>query len=355
VPVITSSVTSFGLRLLEQLGPGPVAFSPLSVHGALATFREGASGETREALDAVLGDDAPALVAEDPAIRLALAQALWLAPAYRLVPAFAEAAARRGVDCRTLDFGDPGAPALVNAWAAEHTDGMIDRVVSSFDRDEVMALADAAFFEGSWTVPFARQLTEARPFTRPDGTTVEVPTMHRRGEMDYFEDDAVQAVRLDYGNDLQLRFVAVIPRDGLEAAAPDLESWRTIADGLRERRGRLALPRLNVASELRLGPPLAALGLGAMFEPGGDLDGMFAGPGPAKGVSRVLHNARVDLDEEGTRAAAVTVVMARAVSAPVDPGEPFDLRLDRPFLWAIEHRDSGTLLFLGRVTDPSTT
>ena len=111
MPVAANPVTGFGLRLLEQLGPGPVAFSPLSVHACLATLRQGASGETREALDAVLGDDGPPLAVEDPAIRLALAQALWLDPRYRLVPAFAEAAARRGVDCRALDFADPGAPA----------------------------------------------------------------------------------------------------------------------------------------------------------------------------------------------------------------------------------------------------
>jgi serine protease inhibitor len=355
VPVATSSVTGFGLRLLEQLGPGQVAFSPLSVHGALATFRQGTSGETREALDAVLGDDAPALGAEDPAIRLAFAQALWLDPAYRLVPAFAEAAARRGVDCRTLDFGGPGAPAVVNAWAAEHTDGMIEHVVAAFDRDEVFALADAAFFAGSWTAPFRRGLTGALPFTRADGTAVDVPTMHRDGDAEYYEDDAVRAVRLDYGNELELAFVAVVAREGLEAPAPDADRWRAIAGGLRERPGRLALPRLRLASELRLEAPLTALGLGAMFQAGGDLDGMFTGPGPAKGAGRVLHNARVDLDEEGTRAAAVTVVTARAVSLPLDRPEPFDLRLDRPFLWAIEHRESGTLLFLGRVTDPSTT
>jgi serine protease inhibitor len=355
MPVATSSVTGFGLRLLEQLGPGPVTFSPLSVHAALATFRQGASGETREALDAVLGDDAPALAVEDPAIRLAVAQALWLDPAYRLTPAFAEAAARRGVDCRTLDFGDPGAPATVNAWAAEHTDGMIDHVVSAFDAGEVLALADAAFFEGSWTQPFAPALTGPRPFTRPDGSTVEVPTMHRGGDMDFYEDDAVRAVRLPYGNELELAFVAVMARDGLDAPAPGLAAWSAIAGGLRDRPGQLALPRLKAASELALEPPLTALGLGPMFRAGGDLDGMFTGPGPAKGAARVLHDARVDLDEEGTRAAAVTVVTARAVSLPMDPPEPFDLRLDRPFLWAIEHRESGTLLFLGRVTDPSDT
>jgi serine protease inhibitor len=351
VPVATSSTTGFGLRLLEQLGPGPVAFSPLSVHACLATFRQGASGDTRAALDAVLGEDGPPIATEDEAIRLALAQALWLDPEYRLVPAFAEAAGRRGVDCRSLDFGDAGAPAEVNAWAAERTEGMIREVVSSFAPDEVLALADAAYFEGSWTEPFERERTEARPFTRPDGSIVHVPTMLGTAYT-YFEDEHVQAVRLYYGNDLELSFVAVIARDGLEARAPGEARWAEIAGGLAPRDGQVALPRLRLASGLKLEAPLTALGLAAMFRPGRDLDGMFAGPGPRKGASRVLHEARVDLDEEGTRAAAVTVATVQAVSLPADP--PFDLRLDRPFLWAIEHRESGTLLFLGRVTDPST-
>jgi len=351
MPVATNPVTGFGLRLLEQLGPGPVAFSPLSVHGALAALRPGASGETREALDAVLGEDAPALAFDDPATRLALAQALWLDPRYALRPEFADAARRRGVDCRALDFADPAAPAAVNAWAADKTDGMIEEVVQSFTPDEVMALADAVFFDGAWSRPFERELTAPAPFTRPDGTTVLVPTMHG-GASGHFEDDEVQAMRLDYGAG-DLAFVAVIAREGLAAPALDEHRWAEIAGGLRERPGRLALPRLRLSCGLELRPALSALGLAPLFGDGAELDGIFEGPAPAAGAGRVLHRARVDLDEHGTRAAAVTVVTVRAVSMPVD--EPFDLRLDRPFTWAIEHRESGTLLFLGRVTDPSRT
>jgi serpin B len=353
MPVAANSVTGFGLRLLEQLGPGPVVFSPLSVHACLATLRQGAAGETRAALDAVLGEDGPELAVEDPALRLALAQALWLDPDYRLTPEFAEAAARRGVDCRTLVFADPAAPAAVNAWAAERTEGMIDHVVESFTPDEVLALADAAFFDGAWSRPFERELTAPAPFTRPDGSSVLVPTMHG-GAQGHFEDDELQAVRLDYGAG-GLAFVAVIARAGL--ATPDLDEarWAEVVRALRPRPGRLALPRLQLGAGLELEPALSALGLAPLFRTGGDFDGMYEGPAPAKGAGRVLHEARVDLDERGTRAAAVTVVTMRATGMPLDPPEPFDLRLDRPFLWAIEHRESGTLVFLGRVTDPSKT
>jgi len=206
-------------------------------------------------------------------------------------------------------------------------------------------------FDGAWSRPFERELTAPAPFTRPDGTTVLVPTMHG-GASGHFEDDEVQAMRLDYGAG-DLAFVAVIAREGLAAPALDEHRWAEIAGGLRERPGRLALPRLRLSCGLELRPALSALGLAPLFGDGAELDGIFEGPAPAAGAGRVLHRARVDLDEHGTRAAAVTVVTVRAVSMPVE--EPFDLRLDRPFTWAIEHRESGTLLFLGRVTDPSRT
>ena len=353
MPVPTaSSATGFGLRLLERLEDGNVAFSPLSVHSALATLRQGASGAARAALDDVLGEDAAPLDVGDPAIRLAFAQALWLHPAHRLTAAFADAAAARGVDCRTLDLADPGAPAEVNAWASERTDGMITHVVGSFDADERLALADAAYFEGSWTRPFDPARTEERPFTRAEGSAVGVPTMlGPAGE--YAERGGVAAVRLPYGNHEELAFVVAITRDGLEAPVLGEGDWAELTGALERRHGQIALPRLRLESQLDLGAPLRELGLEPAFVTGADFDELFDGPEPQKGLGRVLHRARVDLDEQGTRAAAVTVATVIAVSAPVDP--PFDLRIDRPFVWAIEHRSSGTLLFLGRVNDPGST
>jgi serpin B len=351
VTVTATTATGFGLRLLERLGPGQVAFSPLSVHRALATLREGASGEARAALDEVLGEDAAPLEVRDPAVRLALAQALWLDPEYRLTRSFAAAAARRGVDCRELDLQDPGAAATVNAWAAERTEGMIRQVVDAFQPEEKLVLGDAAYFEGTWTEPFLPAQTQDRPFTRPDGGTVAVPTMHGPAAQ-YGEHAGVQAVRLPYGEEGELAFVVAIAAEGLAAPALDEAGWRALTGAIAHRPGRIALPRLQLESRLDLGAPLRQLGLAPAFAPGADFDGVFEGPAPAKALDRVLHRARVDLDEQGTRAAAVTVVTMRATGLPANP---FDLRLDRPFLWAIEHRASGTLLFLGRVTDPSST
>jgi serine protease inhibitor len=351
MPLLTAPTIDLGFRLLGELPDGAV-ISPVSVHTALATVREGAAGAAREALDAVLGAEPPAPVeVDDAGVELALAQALWVDVAYRLAPAFAERAAALGVDCRTLDFHDPGAPGAVNAWAAERTRGMIDRIVDGFESDERFALANAAYFEGSWTIPFDPADTESRPFTRRDGSTAAARMMRLSGELEYGEDDDVQAIRLPYGNDLALGFVAVIARDGLAPPRLDAGAWGELRAAMRSRDGVVSLPRLRLAMNVELTDALRALGLGPAFAPGADFDGLFEGDG-AKSLGRVLHRTRVDLDERGTRAAAVTVVTARAVSLPLDPPPPFDLRLDRPFLWAIEHRPTGTLLFLGIVNDP---
>jgi serine protease inhibitor len=334
MPTVTAT---FALRLLEQVGGRGVVLSPASVQNALTALRPGVSGAARAALDEIPVPELREI--HDEGVILALAQAIWIDTGREL-------AADLGIDAFTLDFRDPAAPDRINAWAAEHTRGMVPRVIDALEPDEVFALADAAYFDGAWTEPFDPKATEPRPFTRPDGSSVDVPTMHAEGSFDYYEDDALQAVRLPYGNEAELGFVAVVAREGL--AAPRIEDWETLQTT--HRRGSIALPRFSAQSRLDLSDPLKALGLGPAFSAGRDFDGLFSG-GEGKALGRVLHSARVDVDEQGTRAAAVTVITAIATAYRVET--PFELRLDRPFLWAIEDRRTGTLLFLGIVTDPS--
>jgi serine protease inhibitor len=333
-----TATASFALRLLERLGSRQVVLSPASVHAALMALRPGVSGAAAAALDEVLGPPPELREVDDEGVVLALAQAVWVDEGRELV-------ADLGIEVRKLDFADPTAAERVNAWASEHTRGMIPQVIDQFERDEVFALTDAVYFDGAWTEPFDPAATEPRPFTRPDGETVTVPTMHADGQFEYFEDDDRQAVRLPYGNSGDLCFLAVIAREGL--APPTVTDWDALQTS--RRRGTIALPRLRAASDLELSDALTALGLGPVFTEGRDFDGLFSG-GEPKALGRVLHSALVDVDEQGTRAAAVTVVTA--IATAYRPETPFELRLDRPFLWAIEDRRTGTILFLGIVTDP---
>jgi serpin B len=334
-----TATASFALRLLDHVGGDGVVLSPASVQAALTALRPGVSGAAREALDGVPAADLRDI--DDEGVVLALAQAVWIDSDRELL-------ADLGIETYPLDFRDPRAPDRINAWADEHTRGMVPRVVDALEADEVFALSDAAYFDGAWTQPFDPADTEPRPFTRPDGSTVEVPTMHADGQFQYFEDDALQAVRLPYGNSRELCFVAAIARDGL--APPRIEDWQALETTSRS--GSIAVPRFTAQSRLELTAALTELGLGPAFTPSRDFDGLFSG-GEGKALGRVLHSARVDVDERGTRAAAVTVLTA--IATAYRPETPFALRLDRPFLWAIEDRRTGTLLFMGIVSDPSET
>jgi serpin B len=289
--------------LLGRL-PGDVVFSPYGLTRALDVVRQGATGRTREALERLVGPvpDVDGIVS---------AQAAWLGEGYAAGPKL------------TLDTGPLDAD-TVNAWSNEKTHGMVPRIVEGFAGDEILAITDAEYLDAKWVHPFEH--TRPAPF---EGAG-EVPMMSVEALFEHADD----AVRLPY-RDTDLEFVAM------------LGDWHDVQ--WRRGQGTVELPRFSTTSELELTETLIDLGLGPAFEFGRDLEELVVGPGD-KSLSRVLQRARVDVDEAGTRAAATTAVMARAVSLPLNP---FHLIFDRPFTWAVEHAPTGTLLFVGRVLNPT--
>jgi serine protease inhibitor len=298
--------------LLDRLdGDGDSVLSPYGIRRALDVVRRGARGHTRAALDQFLGpDDVP----EVRAGSVLLAQAAWLGDDYTPGPAL------RGLDVGPLD------PAKVNAWASEKTNGMIPAIVESFEQDEQLAITDAVYLDATWQRRFVR--IGRLPF---EGAG-EVEMMELETTLEHAEG----AVRLPYG-DGDLRFVAM-----LDGGPP----WRELE--FSPGHGTVIMPAFSAESRHELTKALIALGLGPAFVPGDELEELFQGPG-LKSLSRILQRARVDVDELGTRAAAVTAVMARAVAYVQNA---FRLTFDRPFTWAIEHAPTQTLLFVGRVRHP---
>ncbi len=289
--------------LLDRL-PGDVVFSPYGLTRALDVVRKGATGATRDALDKVVGP-----VPEVDGI--VSAQAAWLGEGYAAGPKL------------TLDTGPLDAD-RVNAWSNEKTHGMVPRIIDRFNGDEILAITDAEYLDAKWVHPFEH--TRPAPFENAG----EVPMMSVEGTFEHADD----AIRLPY-RDTDLRFVAM------------LGDWHDV--DWRRGQGAVELPRFSTTAELELTEALIELGLGPAFEFGHDLEALVTGPGE-KGLSRILQRARVDVDEEGTTAAATTAVTMRAVSMPMNP---FHLIFDRPFTWAIEHAPTGTLLFVGRVCNPN--
>ncbi|MGY2753084.1 serpin B [Thermostichus sp. MS-CIW-21] len=359
-------------RLLQQQPQENLFFSPLSIHLALSMLYNGAAGETQAAMAEVLEAQDLSLhelnwtnaqmarwlversQAEGP-IQVQIANGLWVDQTLTLRPPFLQALATyyQAVANR-VELGSPQTVQAINRWVAERTQGKIDRLVDRLGREDRMVLLNAIYFRGKWTQPFDPALTEPQPFTRPDGSRVQVPMMAQSGRYGYRETKQLQVVRLPYGEG-ELALLILLPKPGvsLEALRQELspETWQEWTGSLPTRPGSLRLPKFKLAYETDLVPALQQLGLGIAFSPQADFSQMT--PEPTR-VSRVLHKAALEVNEEGSEAAAATGVLVSRTA--LDRQEPFQFVADRPFWFAIvasgANREAQTVLFMGSVVNP---
>jgi len=367
--VLDASGTTFGLDLFrtlsEETSAGTnVVVSPFSISTALTMTMAGARDSTLRALKRTLGIQGhslrttygahrrliEALPRLDDAATLRSANSIWRQEGFPVRAAFTDTL--RSVfdaETETIDFAAPDAADRINGWVADQTEGMIQKLVGpqDLDRSTVLALLNALYFEAPWRQAFDEDKTTEAAFTRPNGSTVQVPLMHRTDSLRYFSTDRANGVDLPYGNGA-FRMTLVVPEDetSAHALATDLDArmWARWLDGLQNREVQVRLPRFDVTgSRINLNEVLTEMGLGIIFSRGAD----FSGLSPRDPyVEKVLHRAAVVVDEEGTEAAAATGAIFGIRARPV-------VRADRPFLFTIREAQTGTLLFLGRIADPT--
>jgi serine protease inhibitor len=358
----------FGFRLFaETLGEdGNVCISPLSVWIALSMTYNGADGETREAMEKTFGTSGIDLAAlnetnaqlharlddDSPAVQIRIANSLWARQGVRFEEAFLQRN-RRVYNARVeaLDFASPEATDTINAWVSKATNDRIPTIVDEIPSDMVLYLINAVHFDGRWSEPFRKERTEDKPFHLEAGGTKQVPMMSRIGRYAYFAADGVEAVSLPYGKG-QFDMVVVLPPKGAPirefAREIDLADWKTWTEGLSAQEVNLGLPRFKQEYKTGLERALKALGMGIAFDPGrADFGGMR--PERDLFISSVVHKTFIEVDEEGTEAAAATSVGVAVTSMPA---EPVRFVADRPFLYAIRDTRTGALLFLGLVQEP---
>jgi serpin B len=340
---------AFAFDFLGEIARGedPTAnifVSPLSASMALGMALAGAEAGTFEAMREALrlgglGREAigvsyrslmDLLSGLDPAVRLEIGNSVWHREGFALEDAYVSEVERDFLArVEALDFNDPGAADLINAWVSEATDDLIEGIVDPpIDPLTMAFLINAIYFEGAWTLQFDPERTASGDFRRPDGSTVS------------------------YGGEA-FAMTVVLPSEavGIQAFVEslDAEAWAEIIAGLHETELLVALPKFTLEYDNNLNDVLKALGMEAAFDPAAaDFSRMHRDALAMQlHISRVKQKAFVDVDEEGTRAAAVTSVEIGVTSAP-----PM-FRADRPFLFAIRERLSGALLFTGVVRDPT--
>lgn len=348
--------------------------SPLSASMALGMTMNGAAGETYEQMRATLGfgslprDEINAsyaslmelLLGLDPTVEVALGNSIWYDSTRMAVRDSFIETVREPFDAEVagLDFSDPGAPGTINAWVSDATNGKIEEIVPDPIPPLVaMYLINAIYFQGDWTVQFDPDRTAEADFHRPDGSTVGVPMMERDADsLAYYRDESVAAVDLPYGGEAFSMTVLLplgdIPDGGGSTrvehlvSSLDAQRWREITDGFSEGKVHLFLPRFELTWERTLNDDLKALGMTDAFdEQRADFSRLT--PDPSVIIHSVKQKSFVSVDEEGTEAAAATSVGVGPTSAPPT------FRADRPFVFAIRERLSGTILFLGKVVDPT--
>jgi serine protease inhibitor len=365
-PAIVMADNAFGLSLFQNLNSGAsgnVAIAPISVAMALQIVYNGAAGATQQGMAQTLDlgtmsvsdlNNANAalqasLINPDPQVQLTIANSLWMHLGTNAVqPSFTQ----MDQMYYGATVGDlAGAPANVNAWVDTETNGLITQILPNANYQSVTAvIANVIYFKGQWANGFDPNATAAAPFTLADGTQVSAQMMHTSAAFGYLQGSNFQALRMPYGQG-RMSMLLVLPDPSISLGsfvagitAGTLTGWEA---QLQTAYGSVTLPRFTATYGASLVQPLTTLGMGTSFCAGQQAS--FPGIGLGC-ISDVEHKTVVEVDETGTVAAGSTTItiMPVAVQAPM-----FNLALDRPFLYAIRDDQTGELLFIGTLMNPT--
>lgn len=341
-----------GFELLKKIyaeGENSV-LSPLSLTLALGMAAEGAQGETLSQLLVALGaEDTGALAAVPEEIREA--NAVFIQPGLPLEGNYVQALKEKyspqwfEIDASVAD--------RVNAWVQEHTDGLIDSLMDSPPTGDIgMLLLNAVALDADWAFPFMKEGTYIEPFHAAEGD-VDVEMMHQTEYFDYLEKDGLQVIRLPYAGSSLEMWIALPGEGGMDGLLSALEEcgMAYLSDGASRTEVRLTMPKLDISDSHSLAGLLKQLGVTEPF--GDEADFSAISPVPLC-IDEIIQKARMQVDEEGTKAAAATMVAVRCMGiAPGMKPEPVEMKLDRPFVYVIRDALSGAVCFVGAVENPA--
>ncbi len=370
--VAGSNAFATGLYARLRSQPGNLFFSPESISTAFAMAWAGARGQTAaemarvfhytlppDRLHPAMGALLAAMNASHNGFELHVADALWAQHDQSFLQSYLNLVqSAYGAGFHQVDFksSPESARTTINQWIEKQTN---DRIKDLLPPGTVtpmtrLVLTNAIYFKGSWVDPFEKDGTRNGPFHVSSSQSVQAPFMHRTGSYRYYDGGTFQALELPYkGNELSM--VVLLPKktEGLPALE-DSFTAEAVATWLAKlqfgNRVILALPRFTMTQRFELGGTLAAMGMPQAFSARADFSGMTGKPGFL--ISAAVHKAFVDVNETGTEAAAATGIAMAPTAIRQEP-PPIVFNADHPFLFMIRDTKSGSILFLGRVVDPT--
>jgi serpin B len=364
---IIQQSNKFGIdifKVTSQTEAGNLMLSPLSASTALTMLLNGCNNETYNQIHQMLGYEnmtiaevnetcrslVEQLLDADEDVQLALANSVWYRQDFAVKPPFLNTMdSSFAAHVEKLDFSLPSALTKINGWASDNTNGKIPKVMDEISSDAVMFLMNALYFKGTWTNQFDKDKTSPKPFYLEDGSQLNVATMFGKIPSKTYSTNDYQAIELMYGR-TNFSMVIIVPVNNLAGFLEtfDDDDWQILTGAFDENpetyENEIYLPKFKFSYEKVLNDQLKSLGMQDAFDSGlADLSGISDDD---IFVSFVKQNTFVDVNEEGTEAAAVTTIGIVETSMPM----PFEV--NKPFVFAIRERTTNTLLFLGKVVNP---
>jgi len=370
---VTDAANQFAINIFqqtlktEQAGSNNL-ISPMSIFLALDMTYNGAaratadsmaatlqlSGVTLEQLNAVSHALLQQLPKEDSKVQLDIANSIWYRnsgpqPAADFLNTISQSYLGAA---QALDFSNPSAVNTINSWVAKNTDNLIPKIINGIDPGEIMFLINAIYFNGSWMHGFDPGATQTAAFHLSNGNMVNVPFMNQQTTLDIYSDSALDLLELPYGTGKAFDMYLVLPRTNTPintfAATLNATTLNNAFSHLDSAKIDLSIPKWEYSYNIdNMEPELAALGMGIAFSNLADFTSMY--PGGGASISRVVHKTYIQVSETGTKAAAVTAV-GMTTTAYI---QPLQLTFDHPFVYLIREKQTGMILFIGVVNDPS--
>jgi serpin B len=367
---ILRASNQFGFEMLQKTfekdGDNNLMISPLSISQALSMTYNGAAGETKKAFEDMLHftgqstnevnqaalDLTTALLNVDPKVNISIANSIWYRDNYSVEPDFINTNQHYyNAEVSALNFADPKSKDIINNWVDTNTKHKIGKIVDNINPEDVMFLINAIYFKGDWKTQFEKSNTEEKAFYLADGSSKMVDMMHLESDFSVYVGSKYAAIELPYGQG-NYSMMILLPSDdsslGELVNQLDNEKWNTLIQNLEEPSGwDVELPKFKFEYENALNDELSDLGLGIAFSDLADFTGINTNGGLA--ISRVKHKTYIEVDEEGTEAAAATSVVVGITSVGPNTNTFY---IDHPFLFVIKEKYTNAILFMGTLSDP---
>jgi len=368
---LTEADNLFGLKLFKEIvstEPDKNIFiSPLSVSMALGMTYNGANNETRTAMHQTLeygelnqediNSSYQSLIQLlqnlDPKVQFNIANSIWYREGFSVLPDFLTLNQTYfDAVVQALNFSDNAAVTTINNWVSSKTNSKIKKIVDEpIDANTVMFLINAIYFKGTWTYEFDKAYTTSQNFYQDPLAPVQCKLMTHTATHRYFSNEQMQAIDLTYGDE-KFSMTVLLPNADADIdefiAQMDNETWNTWMQEFSPTEVALYLPKFRIEYGIEMNYVLSALGMEIAFDPG-LADFSNINPDEQLFINKVKHKTFVDVDEEGTEAAAVTSV---EIALTAMPDSPVVMRIDRPFVFVIRESHSGTILFIGKIVEP---